>query len=162
MNKIKEFVEWVAKGILERIFRIFGKELSEDFWHICAQFIGFSVVGVVNFLVNYVTYAFFLYLHCSYHVANIAAFVVSVFNSFYWNNKFVFKQGEDGQRSWWRTLIKTYISYAFSGLFLTEILLYVEIRILGLPALAGPAINLFITTPINFIINKFWAYRGND
>lgn len=159
MDKIKRIIETIAKKILQKVFGIFGRELSEDFWNLCKQFIGFAVVGVVNFLVNYVTYAFFLYLRCNYHVANIAAFIVSVFNSFYWNNKFVFKQGEDGKRSWWRTLLKTYVSYAFSGLFLTEILLYVEINIMGLPEIAGPAINLFITTPINFVLNKFWAFQ---
>lgn len=159
MDTIKKLTERIAKSILQKIFGLFGKELSEEFWNVCVQFIGFTVVGVVNFLVNYVTYAFFLWLHCNYHVANIAAFIVSVFNSFYWNNKYVFREDENGQRSWWKTLLKTYASYAFSGLLLTEILLYVEIHIFGLPELAGPAINLFITTPINFVMNKFWAFR---
>lgn len=162
MDKIKNLMIKITKTILQKIFRIFGRELSEGFWNVCVQFIGFAVVGVVNFLVNYVTYALFLYLHCNYHVANIAAFIVSVFNSFYWNNKYVFKQDNDGQRSWWKTLLKTYVSYAFSGLFLTELLLYIEINIMGLPEIAGPAINLFITTPINFVMNKFWAFRGNQ
>ena len=94
-------------------------------------------------------------------MANVMGFIISVFNAFYWNNKFVFKQEESGKRSWLYTLIKTYISYAFTGLLLTEVLLYIEISILGLPQIIGPVINLFITTPFNFILNKFWTFKVN-
>ena len=94
--------------------------------------------------------------------ANIAAFVISVLNAFFWNDRYVFKQGNDGrERVWWKALLRTYLSYAFSALFLTEILLYVEINVLGLPKLLGPVINLVITTPINFVMNKFWAFNDN-
>ena len=30
---------------------------------------------------------------------------------------------------------------------------------MGIPELLGPIINLVITTPINFVINKLWAFK---
>lgn len=161
MNKIKNGIEMLIKTILKKVYRLFGKELSEERWKVWLQFVGFAMVGVSNFLVSYGTYALFISLGCNYHVSNIAAFLISVLNAFFWNNRFVFKQERgEGKRVWWRALLKTYLSYAFSGLILTEILLYVEINVLGLPKLLGPVINLVITTPINFVMNKFWAFRS--
>ena len=87
----------------------------------------------------------FASVFCStYHISNIAVYIVSVLNAYFWNNRFVFRQA-DRKRVWWKVLLKTYVSYAFSGLFLTEILLYIEIHIFGLSKLLGPIINLVIT-----------------
>jgi putative flippase GtrA len=110
-------------------------------------------------------------------------FVISVFNAFILQSKFVFKESEEGEhRIWWQVLIKTYISYAFSGLILTELLLILWINVLNIGQylspvtewLAGfgmnwkpedlavslaPFLNMVFTIPINFCVNKFWAYR---
>lgn len=159
MKKIQNIIEIIAREMLRFLYKIAGKQMTEAQWEVWKQFIGFAEVGITNFLVSYITYAFFLHIGFSYQIANVMAFIISVFNAFYWNNKFVFKQAENRKRSWFRTLVKTYISYAFTGLILTEILLYIEISILGLPQIIGPLINLFITTPLNFILNKFWTFK---
>lgn len=163
MKKLVNWIEGIFKVILTRIYKLLGKELTDEQWAVWLQFVGFAIVGVSNFLVSYGVYALFLCFQTNYHFANIMAFLISVLNAFFWNNRFVFKQNEGGeQRIWWKTLLKTYLSYAFSGLFLTEVLLYVEITVLGLPKLLGPVINLVITTPINFLMNKFWAFRNKE
>lgn len=161
MKKVKEIFEKIIKVILQAVYRLFGKEMSEEQWQVWLQFIGFALVGVSNFIISYGTYALFLSFGCNHHISNVMAFIISVINAFYWNNRYVFKEDEGEQRVWWKTLLKTYMSYAFSGLFLTEVLLFVEIDVMGLPKLLGPIINLAITTPINFVINKFWAF-GNS
>ena len=148
------------------------------------QFIKFGLVGVSNTVVSYTVYSLCYYaLHTDVHVANVTGFVISVLNAYIWQSKFVFKESEAKEhRVWWRVLIKTYISYAFSGLFLTELLLLLWINVLNIGqylvdaaawfskfgiAMSGydlavsiaPFLNMVITIPINFIINKFWAYR---
>ena len=161
MKRLTSWIEEIFKKIIQGVYKLLGRELTEEQWLVWLQFTGFAIVGVSNFLVSYGTYALFLCFQTNYHVANIMAFVISVLNAYIWNSRFVFKQDKDGeQRVWWKTLLKTYLSYAFSGLFLTELLLYVEITVFGLPKLLGPVINLVITTPINFLMNKFWAFRN--
>ncbi len=153
------------------------------------QFIKFGLVGVSNTIVSYVTYTIVYYLlrnrigDAAVHVANIAGFILSVLNAYIWQNKFVFKESEEGEhRIWWQVLIKTYISYAFSGLFLTEVLLLLWLNVIHIEQylepvalwIAGfgvsmtaveaavqiaPFLNMVVTIPINFCINKFWAYR---
>jgi len=139
-------------------------------------------VGLINTFVSYAIYSTLIYFGAHYLIAGFAGFAVSVFVSFLLNSTFVFKAKENGEtRIWWKVLIKTYISYGFSGLILNSLLLILWISVLhlskyvdfevGILAKEGivltnaelakyiaPLINLFITIPLNFVMNKFWAY----
>lgn len=123
------------------------------------QFIKFGIVGISNTLISYVVYVVLVGVHINYLLASIAGFIVSVLNSYYWNNKYVFKKQEDEQRTWWKTLIKTFVSYAGTGLILSNILLVIWVEWIKVPQIVAPLINLLITVPLNFIINKFWAFK---
>ena len=59
-------------------------------------------------------------------------------------------------------MIKTYISYSFTGLFLSSILLVLWVQVLGISEFIAPIINLLISVPLNFIINKFWAFKKSN
>ena len=96
-----------------------------------------------------------------YLLASVLGFVISVLNSFYWNNKYVFQQGDE-ERNLWLTLVKTFMAYASTGLVLANILLYIWVDVLGISEYLGPIINLVITVPLNFVINKLWAFRGRQ
>ena len=148
------------------------------------QFIKFGMVGLSNTLLSFLIYNF-CYHVCgfSYHVSNIFGFVISVLNAYLLQNKFVFKQDEgEKKRVWWKALIKTYVSYAFTGLILTEILLVLWMDVIEIQNIfesiswlnhwfsdnftsydfaitIAPIINLFITVPLNFVLNKLWAYK---
>lgn len=50
---------------------------------------------------------------------------------------------------------------AGTGLVLNNILLIVWVDIFKLNEALGPLINLLITIPLNFLLNKYWAYRSN-
>lgn len=148
------------------------------------QFVKFGMVGAFNTIFSYVIYNFCYYVFNSgVHIANITAFVITVFSAYLLQSRFVFRQDENGEkRVWWKVLIKTYISYSFTGLFLTELLLMLWINVINLGQYLGglcdwlsgfglslqpqdlaaslaPILNMVITIPTNFLINKFWAYR---
>ncbi len=153
------------------------------------QFIKFGLVGVSNTVVNYVVYLILVRLGVQYLLANAVGFIVSVLNAYFWGSRFVFKEDESKQkRVWWKTLLKTYASYLL-GFLINQVLLWVWIDLtnigqyfgfagdiingctglLGLQPksfsandlsqILAPIINIFVTVPINFVINKFWAYR---
>ncbi len=125
-----------------------------------AQFVKFGIVGVTNTIISYVIYAVMVYLGCHYLIASITSFVISVLWSFYWNNRMVFTLEEGQQRSIGRALVKTFASYALTGLVLANVLLFVEIDLLGVNAYIAPIINLVITVPLNFFLNRNWAFRA--
>lgn len=123
------------------------------------QFIKFGVVGVSNTFVSYFTYVLMCMMGFNFHIGNLAGFVIGVLNSFYWNNRYVFKIEENESRTWWKALAKTFVSYGFSGLVVTEILLIFWINVIGVSSYVAPILNLFITVPLNFMLNKLWAFK---
>lgn len=147
------------------------------------QFIKFGLVGVSNTVVSYVIYALVYTPTDNYVFANIMGFIISVLNAYLWQNIFVFKEEEGKEkRVWWKVLIKTYMAYGFTGLILSNVLLWLWLDVIGIGAyLSGvvlwlegfgisltaekfagyiaPFLNMAFTIPINFLVNKFWAYR---
>lgn len=159
--KFDSFLEKLIRGF----FRIFKKELKDEMVTSLIQFVKFGLVGVTNTLISYllnilvVTVLRPLTWKWDYMAANIVAFILSVLWSFYWNNKYVFTKKEGEYRSVWKTLIKTYLSYAFTGIILSNVLSYVWVDLLRISKYVAPLINLIISVPLNFIINKLWAFR---
>lgn len=147
------------------------------------QFLKFGLVGLSNTLISELVYAVIVCLRGHYLFASTTGFVLSIFNAYYWNNRYVFKEDEDlEKRVWWRVLIKTFIAYLWG--FLANLALlaiwidllriadymeplvrflhgwnirFVDAQILG--NLFAEGINLILVLPLNFLLNKFWAYR---
>jgi putative flippase GtrA len=154
IEKFWKCVELVLHLMIYKILRI---ELREEAWNGLVQFVKFGIVGLMNNVISYMIYLILVSLGMHYTPANIIGFTVSVFNSYYWNNKYVFASNDS--RVWWKTFIKTYISYAGTGIILSNIMLFIWIDGLGVSTIIAPLINLVITVPINFLVNKLWAYR---
>lgn len=124
------------------------------------QFVKFGLVGLTNTAVAYAIYALVIWLGGHYIVANIVSFVVSVAWSFLLNNRFVFQKEAGEERVWWRVLLKTYLSYALTGLILANVLLYLWVDVLNVNQYVAFFLNLIFTIPANFLLNKFWAFRN--
>ena len=124
------------------------------------QFIKFGIVGFSNTAIAYVIYASLVYLKLHYILANIIAFIISVLNSFFWNNKYVFKKGDDQKRNILQSLIKTFISYAFSGIIIGNVLLFLLVDVLHISKYIAPFFGLVISVPLNFVMNKKWAFKS--
>lgn len=92
--------------------------------------------------------------------ANIISWILSVLWSYYWNNRFVFTALEGQERTWWKVLLKTYASYALTGLVICNVLSYLWVDILGVSKYIAPPVNLVISVPVNFVMNKLWAYKS--
>lgn len=171
MKKIGELIwrciEKITCTILLFFFNFIKKEITDSQIDAFLQFVKFGIVGVSNTIISYVLYAMSLFGfqkasffgQYDYLVAQIIAFVLSVLWSFYWNNKMVFVLEDGNQRSIWKALLKTYVSYSFTGLFLNSILLILWVKIIGISEFVAPIINLLVSVPLNFIINKFWAFK---
>lgn len=133
--------------------------LKEKLNDLIVQFIKFGMVGVLNTIISYVIYVIFVYMGFHYLVGSVMGFLVSVLNSYYWNNKYVFKEENGENRIWWKVLLKTYASYAFTGLFLNNVILASIIEVCHVPVYIGPLICLIVTIPLNFVLNKLWAFK---
>ena len=137
----------------------------ESNWAAFLQFVKFGLVGVTNTVISYVLNIIVLLVLQPYDVswdfvaANTVAFVLSVLWSYVLNSKFVFEKDENKGRSILKSLIKVYLSYAFTGIVLANVLSYIWINIFGISKYIAPLINLIISVPVNFFLNKLWAFK---
>ena len=168
MNKLISIFRKIIHTVLLVFCKITKRDYPQEAEESLMQFVKFGIVGLSNTIISYVIYAVSLLLFQrfaifgtnAYLVSQVLAFVISVAWSFYWNNKYVFTQNEGETRSIWRALLKTYISYSFTGLFLNTLLLILWVQMLHISEFIAPIINLLVSVPLNFIINKFWAFRS--
>ena len=166
---MEKFWKIIDKGVLiimHFILKIFHIRWEDEQWTSLLQFVRFAIVGISNTVLSYVINIIVLFImnplnvSWDYFAGNIVAFLLSVLWSFYWNNKYVFKKAEGEKRNLWKVLIKTYASYAISGIVLANFLSWIWVSVLGISKYVAPLINLLISVPMNFILNKLWAYKS--
>ena len=157
--KCWRIIETVLRFIIYGILKIFHKRISDNQWKEFLQFVKFGLVGLSNTVISYLSYAILVWLGLFYLLSNVLAFIISVLNSFYWNNKYVFKLGKNESRSLLQSLAKTFVAYGFTGLVLSSFLLFLWVDLLHISQFVAPLINLIVTIPLNYLINKFWAFK---
>lgn len=147
------------------------------------QIIKFALVGVSNTIVSEAVYAVLIFFKVHYLPASFIGFSLSVLNAYYWSSRYVFKEQEDAEkRVWWKVLFKTYVAYLWGYLVSAALLVFwidfihisrwmeplgsrfvnagcdrLDAQFLG--NLLAAALNLILTVPMNFLLNKYWAYR---
>ena len=155
----------LIRSIVEGLLRLFHIRLRESVVESLVQFVKFGIVGLTNTLLSYGINVLVLLLlkpyglSWDYVAGNVVAFILSVLWSFYWNNKYVFSVGQGQRRNLWKALLKTYIAYGFTGIVLSNVLSYVWINVFGISKYVAPLLNLIISIPVNFLINKLWAFK---
>ncbi len=119
------------------------------------QFVKFGLVGVSNTVISIVIYNALLFTGVHYIIAYTVAFLVSVVNAYIWNKKFVFNKHPAGGR---KTFLRVFLSYG-STYLLGMGLLYLLVQHAGISERFAQILILFVTIPVNFLLNKFWAFK---
>ena len=146
------------------------------------QFIKFGIVGLSNTAIAYVIEMLCYYVlfpetgfgglvsllkkvHIQASPENVKivvitciAFLISVTNSFYWNSRYVFK-AERNTRQKLISYLETVLCYAITGIVLSPWLKILLVH-RGLRYWLATMASLCITIPLNYLMNKFWAFRG--
>lgn len=134
------------------------KKMNKDNWkEMLVQFVKFGIIGASNTIISTAVYYLFVLISPGlYFVGNVAGWIVSVFNSFFWNNRYVFTKSK---YSWGQKLLRTYLAYG-GGFIVGSTTLVLLVSVLGVSEWLAPWINLVITIPLNFVLNKFWAFKA--
>ncbi|HNW87386.1 MAG TPA: GtrA family protein [Candidatus Limiplasma sp.] len=124
------------------------------------QFVKFGLVGASNTLISLAVYWLCLYVfRWHYQISNAVSFLVSVVNAYYWNGRFVFKTSGGftlGQHA--RAFTKALASYG-STFLLNAALLSLCVEALHISTGLAPIVCMLVTIPLNFVLNKYWAFR---
>lgn len=118
------------------------------------KFIKFAIVGFGNLFVSLVTYYLLVFFSINYQIANIGGFVTGSLNGYIWNKLWVFKENKQNMTS----IVKFYLTYLTTWI-LSAMLLYIWIELMSISDKIAPVINVFITTPINYLLNKYWVFN---
>lgn len=132
------------------------------------QFIKFGLVGVSNTAINYGIEMLGYYVlfanwagseRLKIIIVTILGFIVSIINSYYWNNRYVFSDSQRTNKTdHIFAFLKMSACYAATGLLLAPVL-KIWIHEAGVAYWLASLLTLFVTVPLNFIINKLWAFR---
>ena len=144
--------------MIKKLLTRFNVHNKEDFWKLFGQFFKFCIVGLSNTAVSMGCYYLFLWINADlYMLGSIVGTILSIANAFFWNNRYVFKGNKSDAASVLKRLLKSYVAYGGTSI-LSNVLLWLEVSLIGISKLWAPVINLVITIPLNFVINKFWTF----
>lgn len=150
------------RRLLDLLFYRLGANNRREQKALVIQFVKFGLVGVSNTLVSWICYYIILWIDDNlYMLGSLVGTVVSIANAFIWNDRFVFKGQENDWKNRLKRLGKTYVSYGGTSL-LSMLLLWIEVQLFGVSKVIAPVVNLMITIPLNFLINKFWTFRNGE
>lgn len=166
-------VEEIACAVLAFLLKPFRRELTEKQWAAFRQFVRFGVVGVFNTAVSILFStgtvrltelsgwdgAIGSWQGMNTHLGTLMGFLACCINSYLFNSRYTFDAGGKKRFSeHLRALVKVMISYSFAVLLLGWSLNVLWCAV-GVNKYLGLIFNAIISTPFNFILNKFWAYR---
>ncbi|HEX8648846.1 MAG TPA: GtrA family protein [Thermoleophilaceae bacterium] len=130
--------------------------------HNWVQLVKFCAVGGSGYVVNLCVFALAYNVLDMHHLAAATvAFVVAVFNNFWWNRHWTF--GQHGARDHHagfqaaRFFTVSVLAFLFAAAVLESL-----IRLTDIPAVAAQAISIAAATPLNFVGNKMWTFRQRD
>ncbi len=156
------------KRVFSVLFSFMGANNRDGYLALVRQFFKFGLVGVSNTAISYGIEMLGYYVvfarvnwpeRVRIAVVTAIAFAVSVLNSYYWNNRYVFKDAERKTfRDHLKALLKMAACYALTGLVLAP-LLKVWIHERGVAYWLASLLTLVVTVPLNFVLNKLWAFR---
>ena len=118
------------------------------------QEIRFLFVGILNTIVGYGIYAFLVFFHMHYLVANTISTILGVLHSYLWNRYFTFRSKEKAGTELIKFISVYLLSYVIGTCTLYLFNHYLHIS----PYLAG-LINLVITTLISYFGHKNFSFK---
>lgn len=125
------------------------------------RLIRFCIVGAVNTIVDYAVYALIVAVspwEWAYIPAQALGFVAGTLNAYFMNGGWVFKEKGEERRKGKSILLRTFAGYAVTFL-LSEGLLMLWVEVFGINKYIAKLLNLCVTVPLNYIINRFWTFR---
>jgi len=142
-----------------KVHDLLNAKNKDEFILLFKQFVKFGLVGVSNTAVSMLVYYIVLFIDPQlYMLGSILGTIISIANAFYWNDKFVFVGNRQDWRSKLKRLRKTYVSYGGTSI-LSNVLLWIEVTFFSVSRAIAPIVNLIVTIPLNFVINKLWTFH---
>ena len=123
--------------------------------HNWVQLIKFVAVGGTGYVVNLAVFSICVQAIGIHHLAAATvAFVVAVFNNFWWNRHWTFgaREGLAGSQAARFFTVST-VAFMFQAAVLQLL-----VSTTSVPTIVAQAVSLVVATPLNFVGNKMWSF----
>jgi len=130
--------------------------------HNWVQLVKFCAVGGSGYVVNLCVFALAYKVFGLHHlVAATMAFVVAVFNNFWWNRHWTFgAAGACDHHAGFqaaRFFTVSVLAFVFAAAVLESLVRYADMH-----AVLAQAISIVAATPLNFVGNKMWSFARSS
>lgn len=125
---------------------------NED--NIMKKILKFGLVGILNTLITFISYAVFVTFGINYLIANCVSYFIGVINSYYWNKNWVFKSTSKDS-----TLILKFFAVNLIVLTFNTIVLFIFVDKLGIDKFISQIFSISVGMVINFFLNKIWTFN---
>jgi len=119
--------------------------------------IKFGLVGMGNTLLFFFVY----YILRNFRIHRLfiypSSFIICMLNAFWWNYKFVFKNSSNKNAGIFLRMICCYGATFLLG----NASFYIMTKHTFIPEYIVIIINISITVPVNYFMNKFWTFRNS-
>jgi putative flippase GtrA len=123
--------------------------------HNWIQLTKFVAVGGTGYVVNLAVFAFCVKVLGVHHLAAATfAFLVAVFNNFWWNRHWTFGARAGGPAA----QAARFFTVSVVAFLFQAAILQLLVSTTSLPAIVAQAISLVAATPLNFVGNKMWSF----
>jgi putative flippase GtrA len=116
------------------------------------QIMNFILVGIINTIVGYSLYVFFIYLGFHYSIAVLFATILGVFFNFKTIGKLVFRESNN------TSIVKFFGVYIV--IFITNVTLIKVFVSFGYNDYVSGLFAIFPCAMISFVLNKFYVFRS--
>jgi putative flippase GtrA len=122
------------------------------------QLVKFCLVGGSGFVVNVSVFFVVNHLLGVHHIpAATMAFVLALFNNFWWNRHWTF--GQHGAREHHAGFqAARFFTVSVAAFLVALAILQLLVSTTDLPATVAQAISIVAATPLNFVGNKMWTF----
>lgn len=144
---------WCLSGFLS----LLHIELSDKLWITVEQFIKFTCVGCSNAIILLAVYYIVIFIlgEPAYLLGQTLGYVAGIVNSYFWNSRIVFHA--DVTTKLRGAFIRMCICYGITY-FVQIGILYAGVELLHISEIVVPIVAILITTPVNFFLNRRFAF----
>ena len=141
-------------AFVSKCLKLLHIKVSEKTENLFVQIFKFVIVGGIATIIDWIVYyVLYNYAHLDPLIANILSFSVSVIYNYIASIKWVFDVKKDKNKV--RMLVE-FLIFSIIGLVITEILLWLGIKKLGMNAMLVKIIATAIVMVFNFITRKLF------
>ena len=137
--------------------RILGIQFNDMQWSLMEQFIRFALVGVANTIVVLVVYYFIIFVFGGhwYLIGETLGYASGIFCSYLLNSSYVFRHKSKS------AFLKMFLCYGVTYV-LQMGMLYGLVDCLNLSERISILFVILITTPVNFVLNRCFAFTSKS